>query len=101
MAAVAAAFDYHTKAMTTLAPKMKEILKKYPELEDEKTHPEELKPLLTKMDELAKRLTGLMMGKFGQYAKDPKVLEAMKRWQKASNAMEGEDEKDSGENEDE
>lgn len=92
--AVAAAFDYHAKAMTTLAPKMKEILEKYPELKDENSHPEELKPLLTKMDELTKRLTGLMMGKFGQYANDPKVKEAMKRWEKAAAAMEGEDKKD-------
>lgn len=97
--AVAAAFDYHAKAMTALAPKMKEILKKYPELKDDKTHPEELKPLLTKMDELTKKLTGLMMGKFGQYANDPKVKEAMERWQKAAAAMEGEDKKDEEEKE--
>lgn len=94
--AVAAALDYHAKAAITLAPKMKEIMKKYPELKDEKTHPEELKPLLTKMDELIKRMV-VMYGKIGQYTKYPKVKEAYNRWQEAMKTMDDEEE-DTGEN---
>ena len=91
--AVAAALDNHTKAMIDLTPKMKEILKKHPELKDEKTPPEELKPLINKMEELAKKLAGLY-AKIGQYSSDSKVQEASKRWQKAAMAMEGEEKKD-------
>ncbi len=91
--AVAAALDNHTKAMIALTPKMKEILKKYPELKDETIEPEELKPLINKMEELAKKLGGLY-AKIGQYSSDPKVQEASKRWQKAAMAMEGEEKKD-------
>ena len=98
--AVAAALDYHSKAMIALAPKMKEIMKKYPELKDEKTHPEELKPLLTKMDELAKKMMGAF-GKIGQYTKDPKVQEAMKRWENAMKALDDKEEKDPGEKKEE
>jgi|GEM_PF-599573 len=97
--AVAAALDYHAKTAITLAPKMKEIMKKYPELKDENSHPEELKPLLTKMDELIKRMV-VMYGKIGQYTKYPKVKEAFNRWQEAMKTMEEEKEEDAGENED-
>lgn len=91
--AVAAALDKNTEAMIALAPKVKEILKKYPELKDEKTHPEELKILMNKVGELAKKLAGVLP-KLGQYANDPKVQEANKRWQMAAAAMEGEEKKD-------
>jgi Fe-S oxidoreductase len=84
--AVVAALDAHTKDMTAIAPVVKELMKKYPELKDENNHPEELKPQIQKMEELSKRLVG-SMGKLMQYAKDPKVIEAQKRWQKAMALM--------------
>lgn len=91
--AVAVVLNAHTKATLAIAPKVKEIMKKYPELKDEKTHPEELKPLLDKMDELAKKLMGLF-GKLGQYAKDPKVQDVMTRWEKAMKSLDDEEEKE-------
>ena len=91
--AVAAVLDAHTKATLAIAPKVKEIMKKYPELKDEKTHPEELKPLLAKMDELTKKLMGLF-GKLGQYAKDPKVQDVMKRWENAMKSLDDKEEKE-------
>ncbi len=84
--AVAAAFDYTAKEMKTIAPKIKEFEKKYPELKDEKIHPEELKPLLKKFDDLVKRMIGVF-AKIAQYANDPKVQEARKRFEKTMAAM--------------
>jgi hypothetical protein len=84
--AIAAALDAFSKIMKDLAPKMREIVKKYPELKDEATHPEELKPLLKKMDEMGKKMIGLM-GKIQQFANDPKVTEANKRFMEAMAAM--------------
>jgi hypothetical protein len=75
-----------------LAPKIREIMKKYPELKDEKTHPEELKPLLKKMEELGKKLFGVM-GKIQQFRSDPKVKEANNRFMEAMAAMDPEPEK--------
>lgn len=90
--AVVAALDAFTEVMKKLAPKMKEILKIYPELKDEKTHPEELKPLLKKMDELGKKMVGVM-GKIQQFANDPKVKEAYKQFMGAMASMREEPEK--------
>jgi hypothetical protein len=90
--AVAAALDAYTKVMKELAPKAKEILKKYPELKDEKTHPQELKPMLAKVEELGKKMFGVM-GKLQQFTNDPKVKEANKRFMDAMAAMDPETEK--------
>lgn len=90
--AVVAGLDAFTEMIKKLAPKMKEIIKKYPELKDETTHPEELKPLLKKMDELGKKMFGVM-GKIQQFANDPKVKEANQRFMEAMAAMNPEPEK--------
>jgi hypothetical protein len=90
--AVVAALDAYTDVMKDLAPKVKELLKKYPELKDEKTHPEELKPLLKKMEELGKKMFGVM-GKIQQFANDPKVKEAYNLFMKTMAAMNPEPEK--------
>jgi hypothetical protein len=69
---------------------MKELINKYPELKElkeEETPPEELKPVMKKMEELGKRMFGVF-AKVQQYANDPKVQEAQKRWQKAMAALE-------------
>ena len=84
--AVAAGLDAFTVVMKELGPKMREIVKKYPELKDEKTHPEELKPLLKKMDELGKKLFGVM-GKIQQFTNDPKVKDAYNRFMAAMASM--------------
>jgi predicted nucleic acid-binding Zn-ribbon protein len=90
--AVVAELDTLTEVMKKLAPKMREIVKKYPELKDERTHPEELKPLLKNMDELGKKLFGVM-GKIQQFANEPKVKEANERFMEAMAAMDPETEK--------
>lgn len=90
--AVAAALDNYTQAIIKFAPKVNEMMKKYPELKDETIRPEELKPLMDKMDKLAKKLATLF-AKLGQYKNDPKVKAANERWEKALALMdEGEDE---------
>jgi hypothetical protein len=90
--AVVAALDAFSKVMIDLAPKAKDMLKKYPELKDEKTHPEELKPLLKKVEELGKKMFGAL-GKIQQFANDPKVKEAYKRFMETMAAMREEPEK--------
>jgi hypothetical protein len=89
--AVVTALDAFTEVMKVIGPKMREIIKKYPELKDEKTHPEELKPLLKKMDELGKKLFGVM-GKIQQFANDPRVKEANERFFAAMATMQPEPE---------
>jgi hypothetical protein len=89
--AVVSALDAYTNVMKELAPKAKALLKKYPELKDEKTHPEELKPLLKKMDELGKKMFGVL-GKIQQFADDPQVKEANKRFMDTMAAMDPEQE---------
>jgi hypothetical protein len=76
--AVAAALDDFTKVMKDFVPKVIELKKKYPELKEEKNYPEELKPLLKKIDKLGKRIFGVIR-KFKQFRNDPKVKEAIKR----------------------
>ena len=90
--AVVAGLDAFTEVIKKLAPKMRAIIKKYPELKDETTHPEELKPLLKKMEELGKKMFGVM-GKIQQFANDPKVKEANQRFMEAMAAMNPEAEK--------
>jgi soluble cytochrome b562 len=89
---VVAELDALTEVMKKLAPKMREIVKKYPELKDERTHPEELKPLLKNMDELGKKLFGVM-GKIQQFANEPHVKEANKRFMEAMAALDPDTEK--------
>ena len=96
---VAAALDSYTNDILPLAPKMKELIKKYPELrelQDENTCPEELRPVMKKIDKLGKRMVGGLV-KIQEYANDAKVKAAQIRWLKAMAALEalqGEEEKE-------
>ncbi|MGD2090648.1 MAG: hypothetical protein PVH61_31030 [Candidatus Aminicenantes bacterium] len=96
---VVAALDSYTSDILPLAPKMKELIKKYPELKelkDENTCPEELRPVMKKIDKLGERMVGGFV-KVQQYTNDPKVKAAQIRWLKAMAAMEalqGEEEKE-------
>jgi len=96
---VVAALDSYTSDILPLAPKMKELIKKYPELKelkDENTCPEELRPVMEKIEKLGERiLVGFV--KVQQYTNDPKVKAAQIRWLKAMAALEalqGEEEKE-------
>ena len=96
---VVAALDGYTSDILPLAPKMKELIKKYPELKelkDKNTYPEELRPVMEKIEKLGERI---MVGfvKVQQYTNDPKVKAAQMRWLKAMAALEalqGEEEKE-------
>jgi hypothetical protein len=87
---VVAALDNYSSDILPMAPKMKKLIKKYPELKelkDENTCPEELKTVMEKIDKLGKRmLVGFL--KVQQYTNDPKVKAAQIRWLKAMAALE-------------
>ena len=55
--AIAECLDGFTASMSELVPGLNEIREKYPELKDESTHPEELKPLLQRVN---KDFAGMM-----------------------------------------
>lgn len=87
------ALDNYSKAVLKFAPALKKMMKKYPELKDETTHPEELKPFTKKMEELTKKMMKLY-GKLAKYVKDPDVKEANKRWEKAMSSLDDKEEKE-------
>jgi len=73
-----------SEGMQELAPRMKAIQEKYPELKDgvKGQLPEEFKEFEVKMKELGPRIMGTL-SKMMQYANDPKVQEATKKFQEA------------------
>jgi hypothetical protein len=87
---IVAALDNYSNEILPLGPKMKELIKKYPELkelQDENTCPEELKPVMEKIDKLGERMVvGLAIVQ--EYSNDAKVKEAQIRWLKAMAALE-------------
>ncbi|MEN8222803.1 MAG: hypothetical protein ABFR36_06045 [Acidobacteriota bacterium] len=91
--AIVSAINEYTKNIKTIAPLFKVILKKYPELEDEKTHPEVLKPQLMKMDATIKKLM-VLYGKITKHMGNPEVKKALDEMTKASAAMDKEEEKE-------
>ncbi|RPI77806.1 MAG: hypothetical protein EHM45_07780 [Desulfobacteraceae bacterium] len=74
---VAAAFTDFGVGMKELTPKMLELSKKYPGLYKES--PEDLKPLVKKIEELSPKMGAAMM-KAMQYGNDPAVQEALKNF---------------------
>ncbi len=79
---VASALDGLTAATKTLAPEMMDIETKYPEFKTQDKPPAELKPIMDKVMAASTKMMGAM-NKVMQYAKDPKVQEARKRYQEA------------------
>lgn len=90
-AAVAAALDSYSDFMIKIGPKLKELSKKYPELDKEENTPEELKPFKEKIDKLTIKLAGLY-AKINQYMKDPVVEKAFKRWDEVMKTLDDESE---------
>jgi len=90
-AAVAAALDGYSDFMIKISPKLKELSKKFPELEKDENTPEELKPFKEKMDKLTIKLAGLY-AKINQYLKDPVVEKAFKRWNETMKTFDDESE---------
>jgi len=86
---VIAAMEKNVAAMKKLAPRVKAMQEKYPELKKMgpgTKMPEEFKEFEKKFEELGPKMLGIM-GKMMKYAKDPKVMEASKKWQEAMSAM--------------
>ena len=88
---IAAALTEYSVSMNEIAPKFSKIIKKYPELEDEKTHPEALKPIISKMEGLTKKLIKLF-SKINAHMSDPGVKAAFEEMNKASAKMDPKEE---------
>jgi hypothetical protein len=79
--AVASALNTFTGAMEKLKPKIQELEKKYPELNDEANLPPELAEYQTKLAEIGPKFGSAMM-KIMQFADDPDVKEANEKFEK-------------------
>jgi uncharacterized protein YjgD (DUF1641 family) len=75
---VVKAMDSFTGQMEKLAPKIKKMSDKYPELNDQNNTPEELKDLQVKAEASGQKIAGAMM-KIMPYMNDPEVQKAMER----------------------
>ncbi len=75
--------------MKTLAPRMKSMMEKHPELKGMKGGklPEEYKELNDRMQKIMPRMMGVF-GKMMKYGNDPKVKEAQKNLQEAMSSFE-------------
>lgn len=85
-ASIANAVDDFAAAIEKIAPEMKKIAEKYPELKDRTNIPPELKESRERMDSMENKMAGLMM-KSMTYMKNPEVREAQKRLQNAMMLM--------------
>jgi len=83
---IAKALDGLADAMEELLPEVNEIRKKYPELDKEDTHPEELKPLLQRID---KDFQAMMKsyGKVREHIKNPAVKAADDKYKKVMSSL--------------
>jgi hypothetical protein len=79
--AVAAAINSFKDVMADLKPKMQALDKKYPELKNETNPPEELKPLMDKLQETSGKMLNAMMKAY-QFSQDPEVQKAQEELNK-------------------
>jgi len=85
--AVAKAIEAYTVVAKVVAPQIKALSTKYPELKDmDQNPPEELKSLIDRTQTVGAKLMG-MMGKIAEFASDPKVQEAQKKMTEAMGEM--------------
>lgn len=79
-AAVAGALNAYTDAMEKLAPEMKAVMEKHPELKNMKDDnvPDEYKEVMGRMNKAGERMMAAMM-KMGQYIQDEAVMKAQQR----------------------
>jgi len=84
---VAKAIDHFADEMEAIAPKMKKLAEKYPELKDMSNPPEELRDSQAKVEALGQKFAGSMM-KLMPYMNDPEVQKAQERMNAAmANSM--------------
>lgn len=84
--AVVAALNTLTGTMKAIAPEFKAIETKYPEFKNQDNPPEELKPLMTRLEAAAGKMMAAMQ-KIAPYASDPKVQEAQAKYGEAMALM--------------
>jgi hypothetical protein len=80
---VAAAMEKFVVKMKDLKPRMKAVGEKYPELKKmgaDGKFPDEFKEFEGRIKEMMPKMMGVL-GKIAQYASDPKVVEAQKKFQ--------------------
>jgi hypothetical protein len=82
---VAAAMNHYADGMAELAPRIREINEKYPELRDPETVPEKLKSTTEEQKEVMRNVSSSFM-KAMPYMQDPEVQAAQKR---IAQAMQG------------
>ena len=78
----AAAINAYADDMAALAPEMKKVQEKYPEIKDQSNMPEELTATAKQMEEVMPKMMAAMM-KLAKYAQEPAVMEAQKKLQAA------------------
>jgi hypothetical protein len=83
---MADAIDAYAEKMEEIAPQMKAVIGKYPELKDNAKVPEELKALQERSAAMAEKIPASFM-KAMKYVMDPEVQEAQKRLQQAMAKM--------------
>ncbi len=86
---VVAAMDKFAAEMKDIAPRLKALQEKYPELKSGMKGgqlPTEFKEFEGRFKEMQPKMMGLV-GKMMQYMKDPKVQEAMKKFQTSMDAL--------------
>jgi hypothetical protein len=83
---MAKVINRYADKMEKLAPRLKEIRKKYPELKNNKTVPEELKPIVKKAEALQQKMAAGYLN-MKKYMMDPDVKAAQQRLQTAMMGM--------------
>jgi hypothetical protein len=83
---MAKVINRYADKMEKLAPRLKEIRKKYPELKNNKTVPEELKPIVKKAEALQQKMAAGYLN-MKKYMMDPDVQAAQQRLQTAMMGM--------------
>jgi hypothetical protein len=79
--AVASALNRFADELSALQPKMKELLKKHPELQNPENLPPEVREIVEKVEAFeGEKLTGVFM-KATKYSSDPDVAKAMQKIQ--------------------
>ena len=84
--AIAKAVNSFAAKVEKIAPRMKKLIEKYPELKNKDNYPKELKESQKRATELGQRMVGAMM-KTMQHMRDKNVKAAHERLQKAMAMM--------------
>ncbi len=83
---VVKAIEAYTVVAKDLGPQIKGFETKYPEFKDMENLPEELKPLVDRMQGVATKMMS-SMGKIAEYAADPKVQAAQAKLTEAMGSL--------------